>query len=179
MKVKTFVPISLFLILISWTWSLAKNVDQEWQGWRPFSPREEIRPAFAIHEEGGHEGKGSLVIRHDARDGLYGAWSKTFEVEGDLHYLVTAFAKTRNVATPRANRYVELYFHDLEGNYVHDARLGVRTRPFYPLDEPEDSRGWTKFSDIFQAPETATHATVRLHLRWEPKGEVEWGAWPL
>ena len=175
MKVKTFVPISLFLLLVSPTWSPAKDVDQEWQGWRPFSPREEIRPAFAIHEEGGPDGKGGLVVRHDARDGLYGAWSKTFEVEGDHHYRVTAFAKTRNVATPRANRYVELYFHDLEGNYVHDARIGVRTRPFYPLDEPEDSRGWTKFSDIFQAPTTATHATVRLHLRWEPKGEVEWG----
>ena len=132
MKVKTFVPISLFLLLVSPTWSLAKDVDQEWQGWRPFSPREEIRPAFAIREKGGREGKGSLVIRHDARDGLYGAWSKTFEVEGDLHYRVTAFAKTRNVfgMMPHPERVVEPFHPGLDGIDVLRAFLAPL------LDEP-------------------------------------------
>ena len=175
MKKKTFLPFTILLILFVSTWSFAKDAELEWQGWSPFSPRDEIRPSFTLRKGGGPDGKGGLLVRHDARDGLDGAWSKTFDVEGDVHYRLTAFAKTRKVVSPRANRYVELFFHDAKGKYVHDARIGVLTRPFYPWDEPEDSRGWTKFSGIFQAPAPATHATVRLHLRWEPKGGVEWG----
>ena len=168
----------LATFLCSWlitSTTTAREVELSWKGWQPFSPREEIRPAFALRKKGGPDGLGGLLVRHDAREGLDGAWSKTFEVEGDAHYRVTAFAKCQKVKTSRANRYVELYFHDKEGQYVEDARIGVRTRPFYPLDQPENDRGWVKFSDVYQAPATATHATVRLHLRWEPKGEVEWG----
>ncbi|MFP6854607.1 MAG: hypothetical protein VB980_02395, partial [Opitutales bacterium] len=172
--------IAFFMLAgVAATTAPAKDEEPEWNGWLPFSPREEIRPAFAVREKGGPDGRGGLLIRHDARDGLDGAWSKTFEVEGDAHYRVTAFALDRKVENPRANRYLELYFHDGAGQYVQDARIGVRTRPFYPLDEPGDDRGWVKFSDVYQAPATATHATMRLHLRWEPHGEVEWGGMSL
>ncbi len=175
MKKKAPLLTSLLLGGLITTMVSAKETELEWNGWHPFSPRDEIRPGFVIRKKGGPDGQGGVLVRHDAREGLDGAWSKTFEVKGDVHYQVTAFAKTRKVANPRANRYLELYFHDEEGQYVEDARIGVRTRPFYPLDQPVDDRGWVKFSDIYQAPATATHATVRLHLRWEPGGEAEWG----
>jgi len=172
---KKVILVTLLLTGLAANPAFAEDPELEWNGWRPFSPRDEIRPSFTLGKKGGPDGHGGLRVRHDAREGLDGAWTKTFEVEGDAHYRVTAFAKARKVANPRANRYLELYFHDNEGQYVEDARIGVRTRPFYPRDHPVDDRGWVKFSDIYQAPATATHATVRLHLRWEPGGEVEWG----
>ena len=82
----------------------AKETELEWNGWRPFSPRDEICPAFALRKKGGPGGQGGLLVRHDSREGLDGAWSKTFEVEGDSHYRVTASAKTHKVGNPRANR---------------------------------------------------------------------------
>src|SRR5207249_1557526 len=55
-------------------------------GWRTGAPREEIRPAFVFEPTAGREGKGALVIQHDARDGLDGFWTKTFAVRGGQFY---------------------------------------------------------------------------------------------
>ncbi len=168
---------SLCLCLLLFVPGFLSGVDStlEWQGWQPYSPRAEIRPDFSLRKKGGPDGKGGLVINHDGREGLFGAWGKTFEIEGNVHYRVTALARSRKVKNARANRYVEVFFHGPDGKYVVDDRLGVHTRPMYPWDQPADATGWTKFTEIFQAPAKATHATVRLFLRWEPKGEVEWG----
>jgi len=147
----------------------------ELNGWRPFSPRDEIRPDFAINPDGGPDGQGGLVIELDHREGLDGAWAKTFEVEGGRHYRVTAHCRTTGVTNPRHHTYVELLFHDADGNLVLNRQTGVRSRPFYPPDVGRDGPGWTKFTGVYRAPAAATHATVQLHLRWEPRGRVEWG----
>jgi predicted amidohydrolase len=146
----------------------------EFNGWRPFSHRDETSPDFEIRREGGPHGRGGLVIRSDDREHLDGAWTKTFEVAGDCHYRITAHSRTTNVANARAHTYVELLFHDASGELVHDKQIGVKSRPFYPPVVRPDKSGWTKFSGIYRAPAAATHATVRLHLRWEPRGQVEW-----
>ena len=174
MKKKLLSPTLFGLLLVPGLLFSDPGGSPQWQGWQPYSPRPEINPEFSVRKKGGPEGKGGLVIRHGAKEGLFGAWSKTFEVEGDVHYRVTALAKDRKVKNARANRYVEVFFHDLNGKYVVDDRLGVHTRPMYPWDQPAGAKGWTKFTEIFQAPAKATHATVRLFLRWEPGGEVEW-----
>jgi len=51
----------LFLLLPATSFS----VDLEFSGWKPFSPRDEIRPNFAVEESGGPDGSGGLVILHD------------------------------------------------------------------------------------------------------------------
>ncbi|UCE46587.1 MAG: hypothetical protein JSW47_13300, partial [Phycisphaerales bacterium] len=147
----------------------------EFDGWRPFCNRDETSPDFEIRRDGGPQGAGGLVIRHDGRRYLDGAWMKTFEVEGDCHYRVTAHSRTTDVANARAHTFVELLFHDAKGGLVDDKQIGVKSRPFYCPVVPSDKPGWTKFSGIYRAPAAATHATVRLHLRWEPRGQVEWG----
>ncbi len=172
----------VLVFLVCWTQAavLAASADElEWNGWRPFSPRDEIRPQFAINPRGGPDGKGGLVIRLDDREGLDGAWAKTFEIEGDRHYRVTAHRRSGGVVNPRHHTYVELLFHDARGNLVPDRRIGVASRPFYPPEVETDSAGWTKLSDIYRAPAAATHATVKLHLRWEPGAKVEWGGLSL
>ena len=43
-------------------------------GWRPQSPRDEIRPAFDVLPSRGRMGGPRLVITCDQREGLDGAW---------------------------------------------------------------------------------------------------------
>lgn len=146
----------------------------EFDGWRPFCHRDETKPGFEIRRKGGPNGRGGLVITHDDRKHLDGAWAKTLEVTGDYHYRITAHRWTKDVANARAHTYVELLFHDSKGHLVEDKRIGVRSRPLYPPVVQTATPGWTKFSGIYRAPAAATHATVKLHLRWEPGGQVEW-----
>lgn len=150
--------------------------DLEFQGWKPYSPREEIRPGFRVEPSGGPDERGGMVIEHDEREGLDGAWARVFEVGGDAHYRITAFSKSRGVRNPRHHSYVELLFHDATGKLVRNPKTGLYSRPFYARVVGKNEKGWTRFADVFYAPPPATHATVKLHLRWEPEGSVEWGA---
>ena len=170
-----FLAALVFRIVLAGTASAASPGELELNGWRPFSPRDEIRPRFAINPTGGPDGQGGLVIQHDGRDGLDGAWTRVFEIEGDSHYRITAQCKIVDVADPRHHVYVELLFHDADGELVLNRRTRVPSRPFYPPDVEADQGGWRKYSGIYRAPAAATHATVKLHLRWEPRGRVEWG----
>ncbi len=148
---------------------------REVDGWQPYSPRDEIRPSFSVVPNGGPTGKGGLRIKHDDREGLDGAWVKVFEIEGATHYQITAHCRTADVDNPRHHAYVELLFHDADGRLVLNRQTGVRSRPFYPPNVEVDENGWTKYTGIYRAPAAATHATVKLHLRWEPRGQIEWG----
>ena len=147
----------------------------EFEGWRPFRHRNETAPGFEIRRDGGPHGHGGLVIRHDDREHLDGAWMKTLEVRGGSHYRITAYARMTDVVNPRAHTYVELLFHDDKNRLVDDKQIGVKSRPFYPAVVKSDVPDWTKFSGIYRGPAAATHATIRLHLRWEPGGQIEWG----
>src|SRR3989442_13748228 len=54
------------------------------EGWETFSARDEIRPAFSFDPSGGPEGKGSLAISTDGREGPPGHWASTFPVRADM-----------------------------------------------------------------------------------------------
>ena len=43
-------------------------------------------PSFSVQKNHENNRKVALVIKHDSRENLYGGWSKTFEVEGGMHY---------------------------------------------------------------------------------------------
>jgi hypothetical protein len=118
--------IVIVVFLVCWipAQAQAASADElELNGWRPFSPRDEIRPEFAINPGGGPDGKGGLVIRLDDREGLDGAWAKTFQIEGDHHYRVTAHRRKGGVANPRHHTYVELLFHDARGLAANGAEI--------------------------------------------------------
>src|SRR5437879_2212945 len=70
-------------------------------GWRPASPREEIRPRFSFDPNGGPKGDGSLVITADELEGLHGWWLKTFPIVGGRHYHFHALRKAQHVKVPR------------------------------------------------------------------------------
>src|SRR5688572_10409020 len=85
------------------------------EGWQARSPREEIAPAFAFESRGGKDGTGALVIKHDSRAGLDGAWTKTFPVQGGRYYEFQAFRKIDKVASPRRSAIVRLLWQNSKG----------------------------------------------------------------
>ncbi len=143
--------------------------------WSTFAPRDELLPAFEFRPEGGPDRRGGLVIRHDQREGLDGAWKREYPIEGGKHYRLTAAARPENLTDVRYQVYAELLFHDQAAQLVLDETLGVASRPLYPPVVDRDARPWLTFSGIFRAPLAATHATVKLQLRHAPGGSVEWG----
>lgn len=163
--------------------ALACVAGQPIEGWKEMSPREEIRPAFALVPRGGPGGRGSLVIRHDRREGLDGWFQKAFVVNGGEFYRFSALRRTKGVSVPRRSAVVRVLWRDASGNGVNAdvpesqvKELGhtPSAEPDFPVDGVEDSRGWTSVSGVYRAPAGAVKAIVELHLQWAPKGRVEW-----
>jgi predicted amidohydrolase len=155
------------------------------EGWVQFAPRDEIRPEFAYEPDGGPDGKGTLVLRSDAREGLAGAWKKTLAVTGGKTYHFTARYQARNVAVPRRSAVAEIHWRDAAGKKVPlDAPtvtgflrgMTAMAEAEFPATRATDSAGWTEVADSYRAPPRATQAVVELHLRWAPAAEVRWGA---
>jgi predicted amidohydrolase len=170
------------------------------EGWTTVSPRPELRPTFSFQRTGGRNNQSAFVIQHDAREGLDGAWTKTFAVKGGNYYRFEAFRLVHNVSSARRSAMVRLLWTKSKGQKVlldaapsldkpgHDrnSEVGIRyvtnvlpgftriAEAEHPLDKDADASGWTEVSDIYHAPPEATHATVELHLQWSPHGTVKW-----
>ena len=93
------------------------------EGWMTYAPRDEIRPEFGYDARGGPDGKGAFIIRADRREGLAGAWKKSFPVVGGKSYRFTARYQAEGVAVPRRSVLAELHWRDGKGKKV-------------PLDHP-------------------------------------------
>ena len=91
----------------------------ETDGWRPHSPRDEIRPAFDVLPSGGRAGGSRLVIACDEREGLDGAWVKAFAIQGGQHYRFTAARRLDNVDVPRRSALVRIVWQDDRGQRGH------------------------------------------------------------
>jgi predicted amidohydrolase len=163
----------------------ANSADAAPDGWSAAAPRDEIRPAFAYDPAGGPDGKGSLVITADKREGLDGCWKKTFPVTGGKHYRFGARYKADGVAVPRRSAVVEIHWRDTQGrkvpldepgvsDYLRGATAMAETE--FPTTRGTDAKGWAEVSDTYRAPSRATQAVVELHLRWATNAELRWGA---
>ena len=163
--------------------ALADETTSAPDGWQTAAPRPEIRPQFAYEPKGGRDGKGSLVIAADEREGLDGYWVKTFPITGGQHYRFFALRKIENIASPRRSVVARIIWQDGNGKpvlrdepVVSGYLKGAKpvAEPEYPTDKLTDAAGWTEVSDIYRAPSKATRAVVELHLQWAPRGKVEW-----
>ncbi|MGH9629646.1 MAG: carbon-nitrogen hydrolase family protein [Bryobacteraceae bacterium] len=152
-------------------------------GWVSGAPREEIKPAFYWDARGGRSGKGAFQIDSDARVGLDGYWSKRFAVTGGRYYHFSGYRKLTGAEWPQQSAVVTIRWVDENGKRVLDDRPLVEgflkgftpvTPLEYPTDRAQDAAGWTEVSATYQAPSTATHAAVELHIRWAPNSRGEW-----
>lgn len=152
-------------------------------GWRPQSPRDEIRPAFDVLPSGGRTGGPRLVITCDQREGLDGAWIKSFPIQGGQHYRFSAARRLTDVDLPRRSALVRIVWQDDGGKVVlRDSPVTtnllagrqVIAEPEHPADGPIGADGWTEVAGVFLAPSKATRAVVELHLQWAPGGRAQW-----
>jgi predicted amidohydrolase len=135
--------------------------------WYEQSPRDEIRPTFARNGA-------TLIITHDAREGLDGwYWHKRGVVGGDFMKF-SATRKTTGVENPRHSGLVRIVWSDATGKPVPAATPGASAEPEHPIDGPIDAQGISLIEGIYQVPPKATQATIELHLQHAPNGRVEW-----
>jgi len=153
------------------------------EGWSTKSPRDEIRPEFVYLPEGGPNRAGSFVIEADRREGLFGWWEGTFDVEGGKYYKFFARSKASKIELPRRAAVVRVLWRGAKGQHVLREKPTVasyrpgdrpRAEPDFPANRGVDERGWTEVSGVFHAPPDAARAIVELSYRWAPGGRVEW-----
>jgi predicted amidohydrolase len=152
-------------------------------GWRVTAPRDEIRPEFAFEPRGGPDGRAAFSIQADDREGLDGAWVKTFPIEGGHYYRFAAVRKLENVGLPWRSAVVRIIWLGAKGQRVayNDAIVSDYSRGAAPLAEAEhptdkatNAQGWTEVSDTYWAPSKAAQAVVELRLRWASGGKIRW-----
>ncbi len=186
----TFIPstsaLTLAMLLVVQTALCAGSKDpvNAPDGWSTIAPRDEIRPEFSYHPDGGPDGRGSFVIQSGERAGLVGWWTKTFAVQGGKSYAFRAVRRCENVPAARRSVLARVIWLDAQGHpAMRDASETVtlfpgkapQSEPEFPLDHPQDAHGWTEVSDTYQAPMNATQSVVELCARWAPRSLVEWG----
>ncbi len=152
-------------------------------GWEAKSPRNEIRPSFTYVESGEENGKASLIISADERDGLMGHWEKTFPVEGGKHYQFSVWRQTENLQIPRRAAMARIIWLKDDGKRVvrdepsfASYRPGERPRaePEFPVDG-KTKNGWTEVAQTYYIPKEATSARIELHYRWGgPNSKITW-----
>src|SRR5688500_10826096 len=104
----------LLVMIVTCFSAVATGVAEELaaKGWQPQSPRNELRPQFEYLPDGGRDGAGRWIVRHDDREGLAGWWGKSFAVQGGHHYKFQAYRRMANVATPRQSAVVRILWRD-------------------------------------------------------------------
>jgi predicted amidohydrolase len=157
-------PAILWLSLLGWFPGLLAASQG---GWTEQSPRDEIRPAFSRKGD-------TLVITHDAREGLDGWYQQKFGVVGGDFMKFSATRMTTGVENPRHSGLVRIVWSDATGKAVPAATPGASAEPEHPIDGPIDTKGISLIAGIYQVPPKATQATIELHLQHAPKGHVEW-----
>src|SRR2546425_8855812 len=88
------------------------------EGWSTAAPRKEIRPDFSYDPAGGRDGKGSLQIIADKREGLDGFWTRSYPITGGRYYRFHTTRKVVNVPAPRRSAVVRLLWRDDGGKAV-------------------------------------------------------------
>ncbi len=135
------------------------------EGWKPWAPREEIRPRCAVDTEVFRSAPDSLSVSGDGNAAAYGGWTRDFPVEAGKHYRLTAHFRLKDVRHPRLRVLARIDWRD-----ARDRRAGY---PDYAW-QTEEAGGWTKVTHLVPAPEKAAAARVELLLGWSPEGTVWW-----
>ncbi len=157
----------------------------ETESWTIVSPRSELQPQFAYIPNGGWGNQSRFVIQHDQREGLDGAWQKTFPITAGQTYRFTVYRLVEGITDARQAANVRLVWRDANQQLVTESR-GVVTdylKNFkaqayaeFPQDRPLPNTDWVEVAGVYQAPEKAVSATVELHFQWAPNAKVTYSA---
>ena len=133
-------------------------------GWRPYSPREEIAPRSWVEREA----QAGLVLGLAGRgdDAVDGRWAREVPAVPGKTYAFGAAYRAKGVDSPSRSVLARLVWLDAAGETM---------RPMeYPLVGETGPDGWTRVAGVYRAPQEAARARLELHLRWTATGEVRW-----
>jgi len=151
--------------------------------WTLWAPRDEAKPESAITTEGGHEGKGSLVLETGKGEHWIGCWTRMLSVEGGKHYQFSAWKKAGGMPVARRSVYARVLWQDADGKPVtweEPAKQGYakgtipRAEPEYPQVPDGETNQWTHCESILRTPANAKQAKIELYLQWAANARVEW-----
>jgi predicted amidohydrolase len=134
-------------------------------GWLPWSPREEIAPAFSVDPHGGRRGGGALAISGGGNPANFGAWLHTAPVSGGKAYGFNVRCRWTDVATPERSVVARLDWMDARGE---------RLRPVDHAHFSGTEDGWTIMRHNTVAPENAAKVRIELGIRWTGMGRITW-----
>jgi predicted amidohydrolase len=169
----------LLLCLIA-TSSRLTAADATWTLW---APRDQAKPESAITTQGGHDGKGSLILETGKGEHWIGCWTRTLPVEGGMHYQFSAWKKAGAMPLARRSVYARVLWQDADGKPVtweEPAKQGYakgtipRAEPEYPHVPEGEANQWTHCESILRAPTNAKQAKIELYLQWAANARVEW-----
>jgi predicted amidohydrolase len=172
---------SLVICIIAALTATRYSVAQD--GWEARSARDEIRPAFSYHAEGGPNENGVLQVETGAQYGLDGHWAKTFTIDGGRWFRFHAKRRVTGADSPERCVVARILWRDAEGQAVRRDDAGAHSyeggkapvaEPEYPHDGEPDAEGWSTLEGLYYAPSAARLAVVELHLRWAPNARAEW-----
>lgn len=152
-------------------------------GWQPMAQRDEIRPTFAYHANGGPKHNGTFVISTSHSSGDNGWFQKTYAVVGGKTVRFQAVRQIQNVAAPHRSVVARIVWKDTTGKSVladvpATANSGnghiPLAEPEHPLDAETSPDGWTTVTGVYRVPSNATQAVVELHLQWAPDAVCRW-----
>ncbi len=143
--------------------------------WTQESPRDEIRPHFAVV---GQDEALELKVEIEGADGW---WQTEVPIQGGQTYSVSIQRSFDHVTSPHRSCVVRIDWLDANNRRVPGARPFVKgilegyndmQQPDY-LDEPQrvdKENAWQTLTGTYLSPPTAVKARVELHLRWCPVG---------
>lgn len=154
-------------------------------GWRCGAPREEIAPRFFYSPGGGPSNAPLWRIAGAGRPGVNGWWSRTLPVEGGRWYRFQARFKAHGVPDLDRSVVPRIVWQDDRGRPVpldpHPwvrilTNRAARAEPEYPgpAQPASSADGRWQVEGQYPAPSNARRATIELHLRWAPHGNVWW-----
>lgn len=139
---------------------------EQLQNWKPWTPRESIRPLLARATSPGPQGKPALLVAGGGNPGVCGGWSTRLgEIEPGAWYRLTASYTAQGFKHEPSELFARLDWESGKGNRTGQPEYGYRVKP------SGDSR-----SLILEAPAPPEAAAVQIQLAiWKaPAGKVWW-----
>ena len=163
----------LFAVALFFGRSATALASDPTDGWRFVPIRDEVAPEAHAAAANASKPSPELTITAGDRDGLAGAWVKTYPVEGGQHYEFSCLRQCMGMLSPRRSALAKITWLDADGVLV-DADHGDKARPEFPFQERPKGEHLVELFDRYQAPAGATQAKVELQLRWARNATVTW-----
>lgn len=144
----------------------AADIEIKDLGWKPWTPREEITPAFNRDDDVGHDQPGSLLLESAGDRAALGSWKQTVTgIKPETMYRFKAWYRVEGVDNELRSAIPRLL-------WTNDRGEAIRS-PDFALGKPGKD-GWSQVDYITQSPAGATQVEIQLGFGFTTNGRIWW-----